>query len=311
MKQHFYLRFLCISLAAAALWQLRPGAAIYEKLSATFEVTPTQQTAETASPQEAVEPESEPANELHPATSAAPMQLDMTEQQSVQTLPSADAEPDLDLESDSDFDSAPDLDSDAGSDANAAFPIPPAEFADTLFIGDSRTVGLSEYGDLGKADVFAGTGLTVFQLFKEQVKVKQFGQTSLENLLTQKQYQLIYLMLGINEIGYPESQLLKQYRSTVETLQKLQPNATLVLCANLHVTAEKSAASTIYNNTRINALNTAIQELAAELHCSYIDANVLFDDENGNLSKDDSSDGSHPLGRYYARWSQWLQTGTV
>ncbi len=41
---------------------------------------------------------------------------------------------------------------------------------DVLFIGDSRTVGLSEYGDLGNADVFADSGMSVFNLLDRKKK---------------------------------------------------------------------------------------------------------------------------------------------
>ena len=44
-----------------------------------------------------------------------------------------------------------------------------AIFSDALFIGDSRTVGLSEYADLGDADVFATIGLSSFKLFETEV----------------------------------------------------------------------------------------------------------------------------------------------
>lgn len=51
--------------------------------------------------------------------------------------------------------------------------IPPnPDFTGVLFIGDSRTVGLSEYGDLGKAEIFANSGMSVFNLFESTVRTK-------------------------------------------------------------------------------------------------------------------------------------------
>ena len=38
------------------------------------------------------------------------------------------------------------------------------DFSEALFIGDSRTVGLYEYGNLGRAEVFANSGMSVFNL---------------------------------------------------------------------------------------------------------------------------------------------------
>ena len=76
------------------------------------------------------------------------------------------------------------------------------DFTNVLFIGDSRTAGLSEYGDLGQAEVFADSGMSVFNLFDSRVKTKRGGRQTLQELLSQNQFQTIYLMLGINELGY-------------------------------------------------------------------------------------------------------------
>lgn len=61
-------------------------------------------------------------------------------------------------------------------------------------------------------------------------------------------------MLGINELGYEYSSIIKKYQSVVDTIQSLQPGAILVLQANLHVTGNKSASSSTYNNEKINRL---------------------------------------------------------
>ena len=47
-------------------------------------------------------------------------------------------------------------------------PLPNAQrsyFDDALFIGDSRTVGLYEYGDLSHALVIADSGMNIYKLF--------------------------------------------------------------------------------------------------------------------------------------------------
>lgn len=181
----------------------------------------------------------------------------------------------------------------------------PENFQETLFIGDSRTVGLWEYGQLGEADVFADSGMTVFTLWDKE---KQFdGQKlTLEQLLSEKNYQMIHFMLGINELGYPMDRIAQAYRESVIKIQSLQPQAKIVLGANLHVTASKSAASSIYNNERINELNERIKAIGRELSCSYLDINERFDDGTGNMAEEYSADGSHVLGKYYADWVQWI-----
>ena len=84
-------------------------------------------------------------------------------------------------------------------------------FGDALFIGDSRTVGLMEYGDLGEAEVFANTGLTVFEALKASIKTSTGKKQTLEEVLQSRTFGKIYIMLGLNELGYPYDSIVKQY----------------------------------------------------------------------------------------------------
>ena len=68
-------------------------------------------------------------------------------------------------------------------------------FSDVLFIGDSRTVGLSEYGDLGEAEVFANSGMSVFNLFDSRVTLKSGGKQTLEQVLSDRSFRSLYLMM--------------------------------------------------------------------------------------------------------------------
>lgn len=182
----------------------------------------------------------------------------------------------------------------------------PDNFQEVLFVGDSRTVGLYEYGQMGEADVFANTGMTVFNLWDCETSFNNEGKKNLEQVLTENQYQAIHFMLGINELGYSMEQIVEKYREAVGKIRSMQPEAKVVLGANLHVTGEKSSKSTIFNNQRINTLNFEIQSIGDELDCFYINVNEIFDDAQGNLSKEYSTDGAHILGKYYADWVQWI-----
>ena len=189
-------------------------------------------------------------------------------------------------------------------------PEPPENFQNVLFVGDSRTMGLSEYGDLGNASVFANSGMSVFNVLT--ARVSSGGEKlTLDEVLSSKHYQMIYLMLGINELGYDMSQTIKQYKAVLDKIKEMQPEAIMVLEANLHITSEKSEKSPVYSNSKINRLNQEIQKIAEENSCYYIDVNEIFDDEGGSLNQAYSTDGSHVLGKYYAEWVKWLKEEKV
>lgn len=185
-----------------------------------------------------------------------------------------------------------------------------ANFGNVLFIGDSRTVGLKDYANLGAADVFAENGLNVFKLFKDVINIPEKGQVTLENLLSAKQYDKIYLMLGINEIGYNLDKVIEFYGRALDTIQGYQPNTTIYIQANLMIQKSRSDRDPVYNNTNMKYLNDHMAAFADGVKRIYIDVNPLFDDGAGNLSAQYAYDDFHLLGSYYAVWADWIYETT-
>lgn len=179
-------------------------------------------------------------------------------------------------------------------------------FDDALFIGDSRTVGLKEYGGLGNAEVLADSGMSVYKVFQKTFPLRSGEKMRLEELLESRQFGKIYIMLGINELGYDFEATVKRYGRMVERIQELQPDAVLFLEANLHISRKKSETSDIYNNQNIDRFNQAVEALADGEQRFYLDVNELFDDEGGNLADEYTADEAHVLGKYYKDWVDWI-----
>ena len=182
---------------------------------------------------------------------------------------------------------------------------------DALFIGDSRTVGLCEYSEIPGADFFADVGMSVFNIYKKTVSVPTVGKLTLTQLLTNKKYGKIYIMLGINEIGYPFDSLIAKYKELLDFVSEKQPGAEIFIQANLHVTKARSDKDKVINNPAINKLNEKLKTFADGKHIYYLDANTLFDDANGNLSADKTGDSAHPYGKYYMLWGKWIINQTA
>ena len=181
---------------------------------------------------------------------------------------------------------------------------------DALFIGDSRTIGLSEYSGL-KSDFFASVGMSVYNIHKKPIAMPNVGKISLTDLLKNKKYGKIYVMLGINEIGYKLENTVQKYKELVELIRENQPNAYIFVQANLHVTAERSKTDKNVNNPNINNLNKEIAKLADGKKIIYLDANTVFDDASGNLAADKTSDRVHLYAKYYVEWAKWIETQTA
>ena len=179
-------------------------------------------------------------------------------------------------------------------------------FDHALFIGDSRTVGLYEYGDLGNAIALADSGMSVYKVFKQEFELPSGEKRTLEELLLEEQFEKIYIMLGINELGYSFEPTVVKYEKMVERIEELQPDAIIFLQANLHITKSKSGKSEIYNNKNIDRFNREVEKLADNKKRFFLDANELFDDEEGNLSVEYTVDEAHVLGKYYVDWVDWI-----
>ncbi len=182
-------------------------------------------------------------------------------------------------------------------------------FTDALFIGDSRTVGLSEYCEPldTRATFYAKISLTIFDVFKKEFIKTDEGRIGLEEALTQNQYGKIYIMLGLNEIGTGDSEYFKNaYAEVIDKIRELQPDAIIYIQGIMHVTAHKSDVDKNFNNEKINVRNAAISELADNKNVFYIDMNEAVDDEGGNLEEGLSFDDIHLKASSYERWYEFL-----
>ena len=182
---------------------------------------------------------------------------------------------------------------------------------DALFIGDSRTVGLMEYAGIDGANYFCTVGMSVYNIHKKPVSVPNVGKVTLTELLNGKKYGKIYIMLGVNEVGYEFSSTVEKYSELIEFIKDKQPNAVIFIQANLHVSKSRSDSDKVVNNIAINGLNAELAKLADGKSKFYLDANILFDDKTGALSSDKSEDSTHLYAKYYKEWGEWIVRQTA
>lgn len=185
-------------------------------------------------------------------------------------------------------------------------PTEPAVINGSLFIGDSRTVGLEYYADIGGADFFASTGMNVMRVLTDVLFVESFGDTTLDGLLKARSYEKIYVMLGINEIGYDHSFVERKFGEVLDAIRAAQPDAVIYIEANLRIVRSRSDTDPIYNNTQMNDLNSRMASFADGDRIRYIDVNPLYDDGAGNLDYRYTFDDFHLQSQYYPQWGAWL-----
>lgn len=181
-------------------------------------------------------------------------------------------------------------------------------FHDAAFLGDSRTLGISDYAGLEEADFYCDSGMMIFKLLEDKVTYQKTGdKVDLNQVLQEKQYGKIYIMLGMNELGYGNTEMyLEQYRKVLNQIKEWQPQAIIYVMANLHVSREKNNMETEFNNININDKNAASAKLANGMDIFYLDVNPLFTDSDGFLNADLSFDGVHLYAQHYDVWREFL-----
>lgn len=204
-------------------------------------------------------------------------------------------------------DNIPDNDTaDAEADPDAEEEI---SFENTLFIGDSRTEGLLINTGLTEATFYAVRGLAVDNIYTKQFIREDGSSTDLTvmDALKRHSWRKIYIMLGVNELGWPYEELfIEQYARLVEDIKDLQPDAEIVVQSILPVTKEKSDNDTIYNNKKIYRYNELIQAMTEDEEVTYADLLPAIVDEDGALPAKGAVDGVHLTKSYYLKWLDYL-----
>ena len=179
-------------------------------------------------------------------------------------------------------------------------------FQDACFIGDSRTVGISQYSGIENATFLCKNSLSIYDYDKKKLNYEG-EKKSVREILTEKDFSKIYLMVGINECGTgtPET-FFNSYKEVVMDIRSLQPNALIFIQGNLLVTESKSSESDSITNENISARNRLIATLANQQDIFYIDINESSLCEDGSLISDYTWDQVHIRAQYYPIWKDFL-----
>lgn len=183
-------------------------------------------------------------------------------------------------------------------------------FDDALFIGDSRTIGFSQYAGLVNATYYADTGINIYSIMEKEIVTVdgQLKKITIDEALQKNTFGKIYIMLGINELGRGTTQdFVDQYSLVIARIRELQPRAIIFIQSIMHVSAEKAASDAIFNNTNINERNEALKALANSQDIFYVDVNEAVTDADGNLYSEYSFDGIHLKAEYIGLWKDYLK----
>ncbi|HJD23681.1 MAG TPA: hypothetical protein H9694_05990 [Firmicutes bacterium] len=184
-------------------------------------------------------------------------------------------------------------------------------FDDACFIGDSRTEAFMLYAGPANATNFASKGLSISKVFSDKTVTLDGQELTVSDALGKKQFGKVYVMLGLNELGWAYPDIFAQRcGDLVDRIRETSPEADIFIQSILPVTAERSAQGDYINNSRILEYNTLLQELCREKQVAYLPVGDAVADADGNLPEDASSDGIHLNKTYCLKWLDYLKTHT-
>jgi len=187
-------------------------------------------------------------------------------------------------------------------------------FADAAFVGDSRTDGLKLYSGIRGASFYSYKGLSVFNILESEcITLGEEKVTAIE-ALSRESYKKVYIMLGINEIGYPSVESFRKgYSELVAAVKECQPDADIYLQLQPPVNedlAKKSGLSSTITNERVHLFNDAITMVAEEHETALVNVWESLADEEGRMPAELTSDGVHMKGQGYKTWYAYLRSHT-
>ncbi|MEG1290812.1 MAG: acylhydrolase, partial [Lachnospiraceae bacterium] len=160
-----------------------------------------------------------------------------------------------------------------------------------------------EYAGWEQTDFFVKNGQMIWDIWDNTM-----NGVTLEEMLTQKKYGKIYIMLGINELGVGTAdEFGEQFKTVVARVRELQPETIIFVEAIMHVTAGKDEENTYINNAEVNARNERLAQIPDNIMSFYIDVNEVLDDPaTGKLNGAYSFDGVHIQAKYIDIWREFL-----
>ena len=185
-------------------------------------------------------------------------------------------------------------------------------FDSAVFLGDSRTEGFQLFSGMKHGTFYWARGMSVFRADHEDYRLFEVDgeKYTLVGTLGLKQYDSVYIMIGINEMGYAASSYEQGLAELIDKVIAAQPQAVIYLQTLAPVNEAEARANNLadyINNNKVRQFNEAIIRVAAEKRVVLLDTGSIYRDANGELPADLSADGAHFVYGGYKIWADYLR----
>ena len=196
-------------------------------------------------------------------------------------------------------------------------PVPASEpkgedwFRDAAFIGDSRMKGIMNFAKFEYAADFSHVGLTVADVFTKPYIDTASGTVTVSEALQGGTYGKIYMMTGLNELGwYDTDKFIEYYGDMVDLAKQTHPEAQIYVIGIMPVGAKATAEQAHLTNDRVQMFNGLILGMCEAKQVYFVDGFEAVASD-GSLPDDASPDGVHMEPGYCKMLTDYLLSHTV
>ena len=167
-----------------------------------------------------------------------------------------------------------------------------------VFLGDSRTVAMVNYGFFNDDAALAQIGIS-HPAFASNKFINNAGKEyTLKSYLASHQAPVIYILLGVNGINDPSEE---HYRNTfltlIDSVIEMAPNSNIVLVA-IGPVDDNGIYKENVQNAWIDKYNDFLLETAKEKHIFYLDIAEILKGADGQVKSEyNGGDGLHYSGK--------------
>ncbi|MGN0622051.1 MAG: GDSL-type esterase/lipase family protein [Porcipelethomonas sp.] len=181
------------------------------------------------------------------------------------------------------------------------------------FVGDSITVGLSDYQYVSSRNVIAQVGLNIDKINTEPINTGSGEKTALESLKDLKP-ENIYIMLGSNGIEWLSvNEMIGFYSEFVDSVKSELPDSDIYVLSIPPVTAERETdEDKPVLNSDIDKFNSSLLDMSNKKELYYVDINTALKGNDGKFPEEYAADdGMHFNKETYQIMIDYILSHTV
>lgn len=174
-------------------------------------------------------------------------------------------------------------------------------FQKALFVGDSITEGIKDYGILDNLNVFAVKGLTISKAEKEI------------DSIVERNPERIYILLGSNDLlyGMDSDKFSSRYVEFIQMIGERLPKTKVYIQSIFPVSKDVETKRPMLSNSRIDEFNAKLKVTAEAKGIHYINISALLKDSNGIMNSEYTSDGIHVKYKFYNIWLDCIKKNSL